>query len=50
MSITVRTSRLQDGYLMGSIAYPMKDKSESYTLEDVNADLRHYLARLRSKP
>jgi len=32
-----------------AIHYPMKDKSETYSVEGVNADLRHYLARLRRK-
>ena len=32
-----------------SIHYPMKDKSETYSVEGANADLRHYLARLRRK-
>ncbi len=27
----------------------MKDKSETYSVEGANADLRHYLARLRRK-
>ena len=28
------------------IHHPMKDKSETYSVESTNADLRHYLARL----
>ena len=31
------------------IHYPMKDKSETYSVEGDNADLRHYLARLRRR-
>ncbi len=29
--------------------YPLPNKSETYTVEGVNADLRHYLARLARK-
>lgn len=29
--------------------YPMNDKSETYSVEGANADLRHYLARLRRR-
>jgi insertion element IS1 protein InsB len=29
--------------------YPMPNKSETYSVEGVNADLRHYLARLARK-
>ena len=32
-----------------AIHYPMKDKSETYSDEGSNADLHHYLARLRRK-
>jgi insertion element IS1 protein InsB len=32
-----------------AIHHPMKDKSETYTVEGTNADLRHYLARLRRR-
>jgi IS1 family transposase len=32
-----------------SIHHPMKDKSETYSVEGTNADLRHYLARLRRR-
>ena len=32
-----------------AIHYPMKDKSETYSVEGDNSDLRHYLARLRRK-
>ena len=32
-----------------AIHYPMKDKSETYSVEGSNADLRHYLARLRRR-
>ncbi len=32
-----------------SIHYPMKDKRETYSVEGANADLRHYLARLRRR-
>ena len=29
--------------------HPMKDKSQTYSVEGSNADLRHYLARLRRR-
>jgi len=32
-----------------SIHHPMKNKSETYSVEGSNADLRHYLARLRRR-
>ncbi len=32
-----------------AIHYPMSEKSETYSVEGSNADLRHYLARLRRK-
>jgi len=32
-----------------AIHYPMNDKSEIYSFEGSNAELRHYLARLRRK-
>ena len=32
-----------------SIHHPMKDKSQTYSVEGTNADLRHYLARLRRR-
>jgi len=32
-----------------AIHYPMLDKSQTYSVEGANADLRHYLARLRRK-
>lgn len=32
-----------------AIHHPMKDKSSMYTIEGTNADLRHYLARLRRR-
>ena len=32
-----------------ALHYPMTDKSETYSVEGANADLRHYLARLRRK-
>ena len=32
-----------------AIHYPMNDKSETYSVEGANADLRHYLARLRRR-
>lgn len=32
-----------------AIHYPMKDKSQTYSVEGSNADLRHYLARLRRR-
>ena len=32
-----------------AIHYPMSDKSQTYSVEGANADLRHYLARLRRK-
>lgn len=32
-----------------AIHHPMKDKSQTYTVEGTNADLRHYLARLRRR-
>jgi len=32
-----------------AIRYPMNDNSETYSVEGSNADLRHYLARLRRK-
>lgn len=32
-----------------AIHYPMNDKSQTYSVEGANADLRHYLARLRRK-
>ena len=32
-----------------AIHYPMKDKSQTNSVEGANADLRHYLARLRRK-
>lgn len=32
-----------------AIHYPMKDKSETYSVEGANADLRHYLARLHRR-
>ena len=31
------------------IHHPMKDKSQTYSVEGTNADLRHYLARLRRR-
>lgn len=32
-----------------AIHHPMKDKSQTYLVEGSNADLRHYLARLRRR-
>jgi len=32
-----------------AIHHPMQDKSEAYSVEGSNADLRHYLARLRRR-
>ena len=32
-----------------SIHYPRQDKSQTYSVEGTNADLRHYLARLRRR-
>ncbi len=32
-----------------SIHHPMKDKSQTFSVEGVNADIRHYLARLRRR-
>ena len=32
-----------------AIHHPMKDKSQTYSVEGDNSDLRHYLARLRRK-
>ena len=32
-----------------AIHHPMQDKSETFSVEGANADLRHYLARLRRK-
>ena len=32
-----------------AIHHPMKDKSETYSVEGSNADFRHYLARLRRR-
>ena len=32
-----------------AIHYPMSNKSQTYSVEGANADLRHYLARLRRK-
>ena len=32
-----------------AIQHPMQDKSETYSVEGSNADLRHYLARLRRR-
>ena len=32
-----------------AIHYPMPDKSETYSVEGDNAELRHYLARLDKK-
>ena len=32
-----------------SIHHPMQNKSQTYSVEGTNADLRHYLARLRRR-
>lgn len=32
-----------------AIHHPMQDKSQTYSVEGSNADLRHYLARLRRR-
>ena len=32
-----------------AIHHPMSDKSQTYSVEGTNADLRHYLARLRRR-